>query len=313
VPLLPVRSDRELARSRCPKSLLKIAGGQTIQRTTMTTTQEQSKGGRGRYGFTLIELLVVIAILAALLLPALSMAKVKAKSMACLNNGKQLVLAWQMYADDNNGKFVKNDYTRESANGFTFGIMDYNNGNPAGADTNTAYLVGVKYSAMARYTVNAGIFKCPADRSGQFGLSGLPRVRSVSMNQAIGPGNDGTANGQGPHLPQSDGWRVYLKESDMINNPPPSGLWVTTDEHPDSINDSGFAVSMEVAQWVDLPAPYHNNATSFSFADGHSEIHKWLGQTGIPPVLYSPYGGAGITIPGGNPNVVWLQQYTSGK
>jgi prepilin-type processing-associated H-X9-DG protein len=241
------------------------------------------------------------------------MAKVKAQSIVCLNNSKQLVLAWKMYADDNNGKFVKNDYTTESANGFTFGIMDYNGGNPAGADTNTAYLVGVKYSALARYTVNAGIFKCPADRSRQFGSSGLPRVRSVSMNQAVGAGKDGTANAQGPHLPQSNGWRVYIKESQIVSSPGPSELWVTTDEHPDSINDSGFAVSMENAQWVDLPAPYHNNATSYSFADGHSEIHKWLNPTGIPPVLYSPFGGAGITIPGGNPNVVWLQQRTSGK
>jgi prepilin-type processing-associated H-X9-DG protein len=218
-----------------------------------------------------------------------------------------------MYADDNGGKFVPNDYVTESAGCFTYGIMDYNNGNPTGADTNTAYLVGTKFSALGTYTINPGIFKCPADMSGQFGLAGSPRVRSVSMSQAIGAGANGNILAQGPHLPLSDGWLVYTRESDIGNNPSPSHLWVTTDEHPDSINDSGFAVSMEDEQWVDLPAPYHNNATSFSFADGHSEIHKWLGKTGIPPVLYSPYGDNPIIIPGGNPNVGWLQQRTSGK
>ena len=135
------------------------------------------------------------------------------------------------------------------------------------------------------------------------------------MSQAIGPGNAGTAAGQGTHLPQANGWKVYIKDSDM-GKPSPSQLWVTTDEHPDTINDSGFAVDMETPQWIDLPAPYHNNATSFSFADGHSEIHKWQGQTGIPPVRYGAIvSGAGnpTTVTGGNPNVVWLEQRTSGK
>src|SRR5436309_4241532 len=64
-----------------------------------------------RAGFTLIEMLVVvaiIAILAALLLPALAKAKCKAHGIYCLNNQKQLVLAWVMYADDNQDKLVPN-------------------------------------------------------------------------------------------------------------------------------------------------------------------------------------------------------------
>ena len=92
-------------------------------------------------------------------------------------------------------------------------------------------------------------------------------------------------------------------------------LWVTTDEHPDTINDSGFAVTMASSVWIDAPAPYHNGGTSFSFADGHSESHKWMQPGAIPPVTYAVSGDASTWAGNtpGNPDVVWLQARTTGK
>jgi prepilin-type processing-associated H-X9-DG protein len=89
-------------------------------------------------------------------------------------------------------------------------------------------------------------------------------------------------------------YRQFLKQSDV---PQPVKTWVTLDEHPDSINDGFFIVDINATQWGDLPASYHNGACGFSFADGHSEIRKWLSATSKYPVRYyfsvRPFDAAG--------------------
>ena len=95
----------------------------------------------------------------------------------------------------------------------------------------------------------------------------------------------------------------------------PSDLFTTLDEHPDSINDASFAVNMPASPaqtyWIDVPAKYHVNACGFSFADGHSEIHRWQNPGVIPnPVYYGNIGGAANSSPR-NPDVVWVASHTS--
>jgi len=113
------------------------------------------------------------------------------------------------------------------------------------------------------------------------------------MNAFVGPSDiqgDGKWElGQNSWFPQ---FRQFLKEGDIRH---PSSIWVTVDEHPDSINDGYFVDSPyeRWESWMDLPASYHNGAAGFSFADGHSEIHKWLFESTKRPVtLTNPSLGA---------------------
>ncbi|MBM3845369.1 MAG: type II secretion system protein [Verrucomicrobia bacterium] len=252
-----------------------------------------------RSAFTLIELLVVIAviaILAGLLLPALGRSKSRAQGTACMNNIRQLHIAWTMYADDREGTLVNNHGIQETiarTNNWVNNVMDWSS---RPDNTNIATLTSGHLTPYLG--LSTAVFKCPADKSQ---AENGPRIRSYSMNSMVGnPGE--LTNRFNPHLVQ------MYKITDIIR---PSMTYVFLDEHPDTLNDGFFMNRWAEEKWGNLPASHHAGAGNLSFADGHMESKKWLDDTTVKPPVKGGSGGVFSSAPGND--YAWMRERTSVK
>ncbi len=286
-------------------------------------------------GFTRLDLMAVIAVLGVLfmiLLPALARSGVDSKSTQCLNNNRQLCNAWRMYADDNNdvlpyastgggrlGGSVHWTADRSNPNNYawTGAHMNYDGGNRANWDP--AY--DMQLRPLWPYAKSTAIYKCPSDLSTVTRLGGqiVPRILSMAMNLYLG----GYAPSSGIDPGDSGGWpfaapyRIFSKTTELTL-PGPAKTFVFIDMRPDSANWGSFMQDMtgynplNPTQWnfLDVPGMYHNRAASFSFADGHTEMHRWTDPRTTPPLVSMPV----INVIGASPNnadVYWLQDHST--
>jgi prepilin-type N-terminal cleavage/methylation domain-containing protein/prepilin-type processing-associated H-X9-DG protein len=265
-------------------------------------------------GFTLIELLVVIAIiaiLAALLLPALAIAKTEAMRIHCVNNQKEITVAWTMYSGDSREFLALNggdtDATSLAAHLWIYGG---NHGDPETL-TNMQYLIGPTYALMAGNEPSYKIYKCPADLSmwnvGETAVKVL-ELRSYSMNSYMGA----TGTNLIDPLVQTYGYRVYMKSSELGADSP-ANRFVFMDVNPASICTPGFGVDMTAETFIHYPSDMHRSRGVVAFADGHLETHKWLDPRttiGLPPGdEYIPHD---VPSPN-NQDLVWITQRTSSR
>ncbi len=266
-----------------------------------------------RRAFTLIELLVVIAIiaiLAALLLPVLASAKAQALRIQCVNNQKELLVSWALYAGDNREVLALNGgATATISSQAHLWVYGGNHGDPETL-TNSQYLVGAAYALFAPILPSINTYKCPADRSlWDIGGEKATELRSYSMNSYVGttPANDIP-----PIQLNGAAYRVYFRSSDLAIDSP-ANRFVFIDVNPASICTPAFGVDMSLQTFVHYPSTLHRGLGVAGFADNHVESHKWVdrrtqkslssGQLYIPHDQPSP----------NNQDLRWIGERTTSK
>jgi prepilin-type processing-associated H-X9-DG protein len=292
-------------------------------------------------GFTLVELAAITALLAfasLALLPVLASSKTKAQSLRCLDNMRQVIGSVTMYTHDHHDLLPPNPDDGTTTPGYTWctgpaGIGELDEFDPDLLKDPTRCLLAPYLNG------DVSVFRCTADsRTGLYDGARLypqspligtrvPAARTISINQAVGTIDPGYSSGGGhsgiPNLPVNGPWltgsygqnnsrtgpyRTYGKISQMVI-PIPAQLLVFTEEAPYSINDGGLAASVNPAsaRWIDFPSPLHNNGCVTSFADGHVEFHKWIGQELNTSTLPFP-----PALPN-DPDWLWLAQHISSR
>ena len=246
---------------------------------------------RGPRAFTLIELLVVIAIiaiLAAMLLPALGKAKLKATLTTCRSNQKQVVTAMLLYSGDNYDAIIASrDSLGNNLNGGGYYIAS---DLPAGTPLDTAErqtLIQLQTSPISPHVGKAmKVFHCPGDL----------RYKKLTVGNGWAYATYSKADGM-----NGGGWHGQkpYKKFGSVNSPTLAMVFIE-EADPRGYNNGTWV--MDPTGWVDPFAIFHGTVSSFSFADGHAESHKWTDPQTIKAATDSANGKSSFYWPGGTKN-----------
>jgi prepilin-type processing-associated H-X9-DG protein len=255
---------------------------------------------RGRAnGFTRAEVLSIVIVTTVLICLINSLAATSentSRTAVCMFRMKQLALAWQFYADENAGRLVPS-LPVGSSPAWVGGIMTWD---LSSDNTNTALLRKPEHGLLGPYlAARENVHKCPEDNY----LSPVQRrrfkqrVRGVAMN--------GTLGSEFPLSNPLYATGTHLRE---LIIPGPAKTTVFVEEHPDSIGDGRFVPPQKNVEWFDPPAAFHNGGGTFTFADGHVEMHRWRGRIRNLPVRYGP--SFFVSVGAGDPDLKWMSYHS---
>ncbi len=252
-------------------------------------TPQPTRDFRRRSAFTLIELLVVIviiAILAALLLPALSRAKVQVRSISCLNNQKQLMTCYVSYVQDNDDHLVPNNYVITNTTVVTvstsgvvtitniYGVAESNSAWAPGLVTDDYTTANIERGVLFPYNTSTAIYRCPNDpsRIATPGGGSVPRTRSYNLNAWL----------------NADVFSKTFHTMGEVEGLSLVDLFTFIDTHEDAIVDPTFGIfspgmNYYSDHWLDFPADRDNRGANVSFLDGHVEHWRWK----APKIFYT--------------------------
>jgi hypothetical protein len=265
-------------------------------------------------GFTRIDLIATIAITTLLLgmaLPVFGRNLTGARVIECLSTKKELIRAWAAFAGDHDGTVPGVLNGTATLTGTYFPEMPWARGwmswDTSLDNTNTLRLSDPLQASLAPY-LNGKVtpFKCPADvyQSSLQKLRAVTRLRSVSANTAVGPGNAE----QGVW---DSAYYRHITKMSQFTAPSPANTWIYIDEHPESINDPVFFPPTSATQWIDWPAGYHDGAAGFSMADGSAIMHRWLSPNTILPITYQGIiSSPPLNSPDARADIAWVRDRT---